>query len=108
GFERVVLLPLGVSNFFSFDDYAPYRTQFEYLVDILLKTPPHIGLLVTEYIQWGRVLHDEGSAANLQWLRSTFPNFLFHQEFRRFASSSPYLLSHVDGVITVVSNVGPQ
>ena len=32
-FERLALLPLQVSNFFSFDEQAPYRTQFEFLCD---------------------------------------------------------------------------
>ncbi len=108
GFARLVLLPLNVSNFFSFDDYAPYRTQLKFLFDVLLAAPPEVGVVVTERVEWGRVLHDSGSAANLDWLRSRFANLVFYDRFRDYASPSPYLLRHVDGIVAVILNVGLQ
>lgn len=105
-YERLVLLPLQVSGWYSFDEQAPYGTQFEYLHDALSGLPEEIGVLVSEYIQWGPVLLDEGSNRNLQYLRDRFPNLIFHRRFRQYASPSQYLVHHVDGVWTQSSNLG--
>ncbi len=107
-FERLALFPLQVSNYYSFDEQSPYRTQFEYLVDVLAQAPPEVGVVVSEYVHWGEVLHDETSAANRDWLRRAFPNLLFHETFRKFASPSQYLLEHVDGAFAIASNLGYQ
>lgn len=107
-YERLVLLPLQVSGWYSFDEQAPYGTQFEYLHDALSGLPEEIGVLVSEYIQWGPVLLDEGSNRNLQYLRDRFPNLIFHRRFRQYASPSQYLVHHVDGVWTQSSNLGYQ
>lgn len=107
-FDRLVLLPLQVSNYFSFDDQAPYRTQFEFLLEVLSRAPKDVGIIVTEYIQWGEVLHSEGAWQNLEWLSKTFPNLIFKEEFRKILSPSQYLAAHVDGLITICSNLGYQ
>ncbi|MDN5536196.1 MULTISPECIES: polysaccharide pyruvyl transferase family protein [Comamonas] len=107
-FDRLVLLPLQVSNYFSFDDQAPYRTQFEFLLEVLSRAPKDVGIIVTEYIQWGEVLHSEGAWQNLEWLSKTFPNLIFKEEFRKILSPSQYLANHVDGLLTICSNLGYQ
>lgn len=107
-FERLVLFPLQVSNYFSFDDQAPYRTQFEFLLEVLSSAPKDVGIIVTEYIQWGEVIRSEGPAQNLEWLSRTFPNFIFKEEFRNMNSPSQYLAARVDGLITICSNLGYQ
>jgi len=108
GFSKTVLLPLGVSNFYSFDDFVPYRSQFEVLFDVLRAAPRDVAIVVTEYNDWGQVLHRTGPAANERWLRSSFPNLIFHETFRHYSTPSPYLLRYVHGAISVVSNVGLQ
>lgn len=107
-YERLALLPLQVSNYFSFDEQGPYRTQFEYLLDVLTTAPRDVGIVVAEYIQWGEVLQSEGGAANIAWLSKTFPNFIFQEEFRKYTSPSQYLVAHVDGVLSIASNLGYQ
>jgi hypothetical protein len=107
-FPRRVLMPLQVSNYYSFDEQANFRTQFELLVQVLSAAPADVGVIVTEYIQWGEVLNDEGSDANLSWLRRSFPNLIFHDEFRKYDSASQFLLPHVDGLFTISSNLGYQ
>lgn len=107
-FDRLVLLPLQVSNYFSFDDQAPYRTQFEFLLEVLSRAPKDVGIIVTEYIQWGEVLHSEGVWQNIEWLSKTFPNIIFKEEFRKTLSPSQYLAADVDGLVTICSNLGYQ
>lgn len=107
-FDKLVLLPLQVSGYYSFDLQASYRTQFEYLLDVLSAAPPDVGVIVAEYLEWGEVLKDRGSAENLAYLKSNFPNFIFLDQFRDYFSPSQFLVPRVDAVWSVSSNVGYQ
>ncbi|MCV2361772.1 polysaccharide pyruvyl transferase family protein [Paucibacter sp. TC2R-5] len=107
-FPRLVLLPLQVSNYFSFDEQCVFRTQFEYLLGMLDAMSGDVGVIVTEYVQWGHVLEDAGPNRNLRWLRERYPQLIFNEAFRGYESSSQYLLPRVEGVYTVTSNLGIQ
>ncbi len=107
-FDRLVLLPLQVSNYYSFDEQTHYRSQFEYLLDVLARTPRNVGLVVTEYLEWGHVLKSHGSAENLAYLQANFPNLIFLDQFRSYSSPSQFLVPRVDGIWSVSSNVSYQ
>jgi hypothetical protein len=107
-FARRCLLPLQVSNYYSFDDQISYRSQFEYLFDFLSNAPRDVGVVVTEYVEWGPVLKSCGPSANLAFLRNAFPNLIFDERFRTYHSPSQFLVPEVDGVWSVSSNVGLQ
>ena len=107
-FDRLCLLPLQVSNYYSFDEQARYRTQFEYLLDVLSASPREVGVIVTEYLEWGHVLKDYGAGQNMAYLQKNFPNLLFFDQFRSYSSPSQFLAPRVDGVWSVSSNVGYQ
>jgi hypothetical protein len=70
--------------------------------------PEHVGIVATEYNEWGPVLKTDGPGENLNYLRQTFPNLIFHRDFRRWYSPSQFLVPYVDGVWSVSSNVGVQ
>ena len=107
-FDRLCLLPLQVSNYYSFDEQTNYRTQFEFVFDVLALAPRDVGLLVTEYVEWGPVIKTRGPGENLDYLRQAFPNFIFDTDFRAYYTPSQFLVPHVDGVWSVSSNVGYQ
>jgi hypothetical protein len=107
-FERLLLLPLQVSNYYSFDEQTHYRTQFEYLLDVLAASPRDVGVIVTEYVEWGHVFRNYGSAENMSYLQANFPNLIFLDQFRAYSSPSQFLAPRVDGVWSVSSNVGYQ
>jgi hypothetical protein len=106
--DRVCLLPLQVSNEFSFDGLVNYRTQFEYLYDVLAAAPKDIAVIVTEHPSGGPILRRSGPSSNIDLLRRTFPTMIFLDEFRRYQSSSQFLVPRVDGVWSVSSSVGYQ
>lgn len=108
GFDRVCLLPLQVSNWYGFDEQAAYRTQFEFLFDVLSAAPRDVGMIVTEHIGAGVVLKDWGSDRNFDYLRATFPNMIFVPQSRSFNTSSQFFVPRVDGVWTVSSGLGFQ
>jgi hypothetical protein len=107
-FERTCLLPLQVSDWYGFDEQVSYRTQFEFLLDVLGAAPPDVRVIITEYPQWGPVITNVGPARNLDYLRQAFPNMLFVEPFRSYSSPSQFLVPRVDGVWSVSSNVGYQ
>jgi hypothetical protein len=107
-FDRLCLLPLQVSNEFSFDGLVNYRTQFEYLYDVLAAAPKDVAVIVTEHPNGDPVLRRSGPCANIDMLRRTFPNIVFLDEFRQCQSPSQLLVPRVDGVWTVSSSVGYQ
>lgn len=107
-FDRLVLLPLQVSNYYSFDEQTSYRTQFEYLLDVLSACPPDVGVIATEYLEWGHVLRSCGSGQNISYLQRNFPQLIFLEEFRSYCSPSQFLVPRVDGVWSVSSNVAYQ
>ena len=97
-FDRLCLLPLQVSNEFSFDGLVNYRTQFEYLYDVLAAAPKDVAVIVTEHPNGDPVLRRSGPASNMDMLRRTFPNIVFLDEFRQCQSPSQLLVPRVDGV----------
>jgi hypothetical protein len=107
-FARYCLLPLQVSNYYSFDDQVSHRSQFEFLFDFLAGAPRDVGVVVTEYVEWGPVLKSCGPDANLSFLRNAFPNMVFDRKFHGYHSPSQFLVPEVDGVWSVSSNVGLQ
>ena len=105
-FDRLCLLPLQVSNCFPFDSQCGYRTQMEYLLDVVSAAPADIGVVVTEYLECGQgVGNDEQGEA---YLRRRFPNMIFPDQFRSYCSPSQFLAPRVDGVWSISSNVGYQ
>ena len=107
-FDRLSLLPLQISNEFSFDGLVSYRTQFEYLYDVLAAAPKDVGVIITEHPSDEPVLRRSGPNSILDALRRTFPNIIFLDEFRRYQSASQFLVPRVDGVWSVSSSVGYQ
>lgn len=107
-FEKLVLLPLEVSNSDSLDGQSPYRSRFEYLFDIAAQTPREIGLIVTEDERWGEVLTELPPQGNLTFIAEKFPNLILDARFRKYAHSSQFLVPMVDGVWSVSSPVGVQ
>jgi hypothetical protein len=108
GHRSLVLLPLQVSNHYSFDEQVSYRSQFDFLLDVLAATPRDVGVIATEYLECDAVLKTRGYGENLNYLRHTFPNLIFHEDFRSWFTPSQFLVPRVDGVWTVSSSVGYQ
>jgi hypothetical protein len=108
GFERICLLPLQVSGWYGFDELCPYRTQFEFLFDVLSAAPREIGVVVTEHDAGERMLAKSIPHPNqtLEYLRQTFPNFIYAKQFAAYSSPSQFLVPRVDGVWSISSGVG--
>src|SRR5262245_17146701 len=91
-----------------FDGLIIYRIQFEYLDVVFAAAPKDVGVIVTEHPSDEPVLRRSGPNPILDALRRTFPNMIFLDEFRRYQSSSQFLVPRVDGVWSVSSSVGYQ
>jgi hypothetical protein len=107
-FRHLCLLPLQVSQQFSFDGKVAYRSQFEFLHDFLCAAPPDVGVIITEHPHAAPVLKRAGPYRNMEYLSQKFPNMIFLDEFRLCSTSSQFLVPKVDGVWSVSSSVGYQ
>jgi len=107
-FRHLCLLPLQCSNYFSFDEECAYRTQFEFLVDVVAAARDDVGIIVTEHLPWGSVLKRGSFDDNLDYLCDRFPNLISLDKFGAYYYPSQFLIPQVDGVFSVSSGVALQ
>lgn len=105
--NKLALVPLQVSAHYSFNVDTSYRTQADFLLDILNSVPNDTGVVVTQYVT-PRVSDTVLNADVVAALRSWWPNLIYQEEFDKLPSVSQYLLPLVDQVITCSSSVGLQ
>lgn len=106
-FQRLILLPLQVTDQYAFLADSVYESQMALLMDVLASTPEHIGVVVTQYASATyaeKVLNDK---RYLQ-LKAVYQNLIFDKAFDCLDNISQYLLSAVDAVVTVSSSIGMQ
>jgi HAD superfamily hydrolase (TIGR01549 family) len=106
-FKKLVLLPLQVSEHYSFQADTKYINQTDFLLDVLNHVEPDVGVVVTQYVT-PRVSDTVLNKEVLPVLQKRYPNLIFRDEFDRVSSVSQYLLPLVDEVITCSSSVGLQ
>jgi hypothetical protein len=100
-FSKTLLLPLQFSSFYLFDSLCSFRSQGEYLIDVLNALPSDIGLVVTRH-----PLGEKFSSDFLEYLSANYSNLLITDEIEGVCSVSDYIAPLVDGVITLGSKVG--
>ena len=102
-YDKIILLPLQFNNFYLFDLESDYKTQFEYLEDVLIKTSvlENVGILVTQHPS-SNFLNIE----NVKYFRENYKNFIFLEDSINYVGVSQLLIPFVDVVVTVSSSVG--
>ncbi|EOX3451894.1 HAD-IA family hydrolase [Vibrio cholerae] len=106
-FKKLILLPLQVSGYFSFDSSSPYGNSLDFVVDVLNNVSSDIGVVVTQYVTPNTkdiVITDNVK----RYFSEKYENFIFYDEFNEVDGISQYLLESVDGVATVSSSIGMQ
>ena len=99
-YRKLVLLPLQVSGFVSFDVLCGYENQYHYLIDVMEKLPNDVGVIVTEHPNFPiltRKIYDD--------LVAEYPNFIYDDNFHLIENVSFFLTPHVHAVISVSSTV---
>lgn len=106
-YKKILLLPLQVTDQYSFKADSPYHSQMALLLDVLNNLPLDIGLVVTQY--------NSGSASDkvlnevvYSKLKQSYPNLIYNPSFDKLDHISQYLIPVVDAVITVSSSIGLQ
>jgi len=103
-FKKTALLPLQFSEYFGFDGSCQYKSQYEFLTNVLDRLDPEIGLIVTEHNGWSPVITEH----NETYLRSRYPNLIIPYNFRHFTNTSQFFLERAEAVISVSSSVALQ
>lgn len=102
-FRSLVLVPLQFSNFYGFDGLCKFKSQYEFLEEVLRNAPSGVGIVATTHPEYP--LLDCESAA---YLEGKYGNLIWCPEFELFQSASQYLFEYVDAILTVSSSVALQ
>lgn len=102
-----VLLPLQVSGYYAFDENCLFKNQFDYLIYVLEKVSPEIGVVVTQYVT-PSTKDTPITEETWNYIKKKYPNVIFSWDFNQIDSISQHILPLVDGVITISSSIGLQ
>jgi hypothetical protein len=102
-YKKMFLLPLQFSGFSNIDAEIDFESQFDALVYVMDNVPKDIGIIVTTHPDYNVL-----QVGTLRYLRRKYDNFLYHDSFLKYNSSSQYLLGLIDGVINLSSTIGLQ
>ncbi|MNJ20740.1 hypothetical protein D3C77_150780 [compost metagenome] len=106
-FQRVILLPLQIDNYFMISSVIGRKSQFDVLIEVLKKIPSDYALLVTNY--WsGQTRSAVLTRQNIEYLRSRYPNFVYVELFDNIPSVSQLIVPDIDGVVSISSSLGYQ
>lgn len=99
-FKHLVLVPLQSSGHYNFYTSTSFSGQFDYLTHVLDRVPPHVGVVATQH-------PDDATftPAALEYLRATYPHFIYEEATAEFHAPSQFLLPLVDGLICVSSGL---
>lgn len=101
GFDRYVILPLQVSNYFAFDGCCNYSSQLDFVEDVLANTPDDVAIVATVHGVENNVFEtDKGKE-----IKEKYKNLIVSNTINNLRWSSQHLLPHCDGVISVSSSV---
>lgn len=100
GFEKKVLLPLQVNGNASFDAAVGFKSQFDMVEYVLLRTPTNVAVLVTEHPRFSQLDEEQDN-----YLRENYRHYMYSADSHLSLNPSFSLLSQVDAVISVSSTV---
>lgn len=106
-FDKLILLPLQVTDQYAFLSESGYQSQMALLIDVLMQTPLNIGVVVTQYIT-ASISDTVINSSNFKSLKELYPNLIWDERFSKLDNISQYLLASVDAVATVSSSIGMQ
>lgn len=102
-FRKKLLLPLQFSGYYAFDANCRFRSQFDYLQEVLERVPRDVAVVVTEHPDHPVVTEDVA-----RYLAGKYPHFVWSARGRDIYASSQVLMLMCDAVVTVSSAVGMQ
>ena len=106
-FKRLSLLPLQVTEHYNFKCDTKYNSQAEFLYDVLEKTKPDNGLIVTQYIS--KSVSDKCITPEFcQLLRRNYKNFFYDEVFDSVVAPSQYIVPQVDELVSCSSSLAFQ
>lgn len=102
-YNKVILLPLQFSRYYSFDCQVKFKSQYEYMIYILDNLPKNIAIIITMHPQ-----HSEINKNAIDFVRKKYSNVFIFDDIVDYDACSQYFLPLVDIVITTTSSTGLQ
>lgn len=102
-YSKLYLFALQFSGFSNIDAEIDFESQMDVLLYVMDMVPQDVGVIVSTHPDYNVL-----NAGTIRYLRKKYPNFLYHESFLQYSSSSQFLLGLVDGVINLTSTIGMQ
>ena len=102
-YDKLYLLALQFSGFSNIDAEIDFESQLDVLLYVMDTVPQDVGVVVSTHPDYNVL-----NVGTIRFLRKKYPNFLYHESFLQYNSSSQFLLGLVDGVINLTSTIGLQ
>ena len=100
--QKIVLVPLSYNGVIINDSASNYKSQLDFLLDVIYKVPKNIIILFTKHsLQMKGGIPQETE----EYLLRKFSNLRYHKKFDHYAFCSQWLTPIVDGVISLNSTV---
>lgn len=103
-YEKILLLPLQVDNYFAFDGCTQFANQLEFMEHVLETVPSNWGVWVTRHGEYASSV----DSYLLEGFAKKYSNFIYVDALDAVPTVSTCLLAHVDGVVSVSSSVALQ
>ncbi len=100
-FDTYILLPLQVSGYFAFDSYCDFKSQLDFVENVMEKTPSNVGIIVTTHGVESSVFECDKGIDILK----KHSNLIYDVEINSLRWSSQHVLPYCHGVISVSSSV---
>ena len=98
--QKIVLVPLSYNGVVINDLASKYKSQLDFLLEVIYKTPKDVIILFTKHSL--QITGGIPSETELYLLRK-FPNLRYDKKFDHYAFCSQWLTPLVDGIITINS-----
>ena len=106
-FEKSTLVPLQISDYFSWKENTDYTSQFELIEDIQANAPPQKNVVYTQYT--GSFISEHViNSRNIDYLRNQYQNFVYAEQFEKIDNITQYMIPCVDSVVSIASTLGLQ
>lgn len=103
-YDKLILVPLQVNNYYAFDECSKYKDQLEFLEDALKHIPKTWGVIVTGHSSYEPMVDDR----KFMQLKLQYENLIQLPELDDIPFVSQALLPHVDALVSISSSLALQ
>lgn len=102
-FDKLVLLPLQLDNYFPFHVFSSYDCQLALVEQVLENTPKDWGVIVVGFNNYSETVGER-----FEYLRKKYPNLIQRFDLDKIPAVTQCLMPHIDAVVALSSYISYQ